>query len=94
MVAYGEWEFDPLDLDDPFPNNEGAVHLWQGLEDTFIFPHVTKFIAQKLPWIQYHEVPGAGHLLVHYNTTTPSYCDIMFKAIVLGSKFQLANELS
>ncbi|KAE8709975.1 putative Oxalate oxidase 2 precursor [Hibiscus syriacus] len=29
-IGFGKWEFDPLDLDNPFPNNEGSVHLWMG----------------------------------------------------------------
>ncbi|KAL3579461.1 hypothetical protein D5086_020965 [Populus alba] len=33
MVGFGKWEFDPMDLENPFPDNEGTVHLWQGDED-------------------------------------------------------------
>ncbi|XWS28579.1 hypothetical protein CRYUN_Cryun25bG0082300 [Craigia yunnanensis] len=27
MVSYGKWEFDPVDLVNPFPDNEGSVHI-------------------------------------------------------------------
>ncbi|KAK7277189.1 hypothetical protein RIF29_18340 [Crotalaria pallida] len=61
-VGFGTWDFDPLDLDNPFPNNEGHVHLWQGDDDQLVPAMLQRYIAQKLSWIQYHEVPGAGHL--------------------------------
>ena len=32
MAGFGHWEFDPIDLDNPFPN--GGAHLWQGAEDS------------------------------------------------------------
>nr|GMD02333.1 Abhydrolase_6 domain-containing protein [Ipomoea batatas] len=36
IVGLGKWEFDPMDLENPFPNNEGSVHLWQGDEDGLV----------------------------------------------------------
>ncbi|KAL0370186.1 UNVERIFIED_CONTAM: 60S ribosomal protein L10a-1 [Sesamum angustifolium] len=33
MVSFGKWEFEPIDISNPFPNNEGFVHMWQGCED-------------------------------------------------------------
>ncbi|CAK7325245.1 unnamed protein product [Dovyalis caffra] len=62
MVVFGKWEFDPMDLENPFPNNEGSVHIWQGDEDVLVPASLQRYIAQKLPWINYHELPGAGHL--------------------------------
>lgn len=63
MVGFGKWEFDPLELENPFPNNElGSVHLWQGDEDMLVPVTLQRYIAQSLPWIHYHEIPGAGHL--------------------------------
>ncbi|KAJ7970571.1 Alpha/beta-Hydrolases superfamily protein [Quillaja saponaria] len=62
IIGFGSWEFDPLDLDNPFPNNEGSVHLWQGDDDRLVPVLVQRYIAEKLPWIQYHELPGAGHM--------------------------------
>ncbi|XP_047174903.1 uncharacterized protein LOC124842458 [Vigna umbellata] len=65
IVAFGSWEFSPLDLENPFPNKEGLVHIWQGDEDLIVPVKVQRYIAQKLPWIQYHELQGAGHLFPH-----------------------------
>ncbi|XP_014494919.1 uncharacterized protein LOC106756833 isoform X1 [Vigna radiata var. radiata] len=65
IVAFGSWEFSPLDLENPFPNKEGLVHIWQGDQDLIVPVKVQRYIAQKLPWIQYHELQGAGHLFPH-----------------------------
>ncbi|CAJ2673458.1 unnamed protein product [Trifolium pratense] len=62
MIGFGSWDFDPLDLDNPFPDNTTQVHLWQGADDRLVPATLQRYIVQKLPWIQYHEVPGAGHL--------------------------------
>lgn len=61
IVGFGTWEFSPLELENPFPNNEGSVHLWQGDEDRLVPVTLQRHIAQQLPWIRYHELPGAGH---------------------------------
>ncbi|GMY23436.1 4,5:9,10-diseco-3-hydroxy-5,9,17-trioxoandrosta-1(10),2-diene-4-oate hydrolase-like [Fagus crenata] len=61
LVGFGNWEFSPIDLENPLPNNEGSVHLWQGDEDKLVDVKLQRFIAKKLPWIQYHELSGAGH---------------------------------
>ncbi|KAK7345350.1 hypothetical protein VNO77_15953 [Canavalia gladiata] len=65
IIAFGSWEYSPLDLENPFPNNEGSVHLWQGDEDLLVPATLQRFIVQKLPWIHYHELKGSGHLLAH-----------------------------
>lgn len=54
-----------MDLSNPFPDNKGSVHMWQGIEDRMVPIELNRLIAQKLPWIQYREVPDAGHLLIH-----------------------------
>ncbi|XP_047322007.1 uncharacterized protein LOC124925916 [Impatiens glandulifera] len=61
MVGFGKWEFDPMELENSF--DDGSVHLWQGDEDGLVPTKLQRKIAEKLPWIQYHEVRGAGHLL-------------------------------
>jgi pimeloyl-ACP methyl ester carboxylesterase len=62
MIGVGNWEFSPLmDLENPFPNNEGSVHLWQGDGDRIVPVKLQRYIANKLPWIKYHELPGSGH---------------------------------
>ncbi|KAJ8440523.1 hypothetical protein Cgig2_022964 [Carnegiea gigantea] len=80
MVGYGEWEFDPLDLSNPFPNNEGSVHLWQGYEDRIIPFEVNRFISGKLLWIKYHEVPDSGHLVFF----DQSKFDSILRALLCG----------
>ncbi|XP_002528732.2 uncharacterized protein LOC8267147 [Ricinus communis] len=62
MIGFGTWEFDPMDLENPFPNNEGSVHLWQGDEDGLVPVMLQRYIAQRLSWIHYHELPGSGHM--------------------------------
>ena len=62
----GEYEslhqFSPLHLENPFPNREGSVHLWHGNDDLVVPVSLPRHIARKLPWIQYHELPGGGHM--------------------------------
>ena len=78
MAAYGKWEFDPLDITNPFPNNEGSVHLWQGYQDKIIPYKITRFLSEKLPWITYHEVPDGGHMIFF----EPHVCASMLKTIL------------
>ncbi|XP_065856939.1 uncharacterized protein [Euphorbia lathyris] len=61
-VAFRNWEFDPMEMENPFPNGEGSVHLWQGDEDGAIPVTMQRYIVQRLPWIRYHEVLGSGHM--------------------------------
>ncbi|CAA7043237.1 unnamed protein product [Microthlaspi erraticum] len=63
IVGFGSWEFDPVELEDPFLNGNGSVHLWQGDEDMLVPVTMQRYIAEKLPWVQYHEVAGSGHFL-------------------------------
>lgn len=53
ILAFGRWEFSPLDLENPFSNKEGWVHSWQGDEDLIVPVKVERYIAQKLLWIQW-----------------------------------------
>ncbi|GFZ14611.1 alpha/beta-Hydrolases superfamily protein [Actinidia rufa] len=48
MVAFGNWEFDPMDLDNPFVDNESSVHLWHGDEDGFVPVSLQRYIAARL----------------------------------------------
>ncbi|CAN6983460.1 hypothetical protein Bca4012_005652 [Brassica carinata] len=61
MIGYGHWEFDPLDVQNPFMNSNGSVHLWHGDEDMFVAVSLQRFIISKLPWVRYHELTGSGH---------------------------------
>ncbi|GAB2274617.1 hypothetical protein Dimus_009386 [Dionaea muscipula] len=80
LVGYGKWEFDPLDLENPFTQNEGSVHIWQGYEDRMIPFQLNRFISEKLHWIQYHEVPDGGHFIFYEQ----GICDSIIKALLLG----------
>ncbi|XP_050211025.1 uncharacterized protein LOC126661240 [Mercurialis annua] len=78
MVGFGKWEFDPMDLENPFPNNEGSVHLWHGGDDRMVPVILQRYIAQKLAWIHYHEVPDAGHMLPY----VPGVSEDILKALL------------
>ncbi|XP_010520432.1 PREDICTED: uncharacterized protein LOC104799549 [Tarenaya hassleriana] len=80
MVAYGKWEFDPTELDDPFPSKEGSVHLWQGLDDKISPLCVNRYISRKLPWVKLHEVPRGGHLMVY----DQEICQAVLRMLLVG----------
>lgn len=81
-MGFGEWEFDPLKLSNPFPENRSSAHIWQGYEDKVVPSQIQRFVTEKLPWIQYHEVPDGGHLIVHYS----GLCEAILKALLLGEQ--------
>ncbi|KAK3029256.1 hypothetical protein RJ639_039101 [Escallonia herrerae] len=87
MVGFGSWEFDPMDLKNPFPDNDGLVHLWHGDEDGLVPVTLQKYIARKLPWIKYTEIPGAGHLFPHADGMSKA----ILEALLLGKQFTLDN---
>ncbi|KAD4384495.1 hypothetical protein E3N88_24663 [Mikania micrantha] len=62
-IGFGKWDFDPLELENPFPNKDGVVHLWMGNEDLIVPVTLQRYIAQRLEWVEYHEVTGTGHTL-------------------------------
>lgn len=82
MVGFGKWAFDPTDIKNPFQNNEGTVHLWQGDEDRLSPVILNRFIANKLPWIRYHELPGEGHLFPF----NEGMSEAMMKEFLIGEK--------
>ncbi|XP_033130103.1 uncharacterized protein LOC103844137 isoform X2 [Brassica rapa] len=66
IAGYGNWEFDPTELSNPFSDtNKGSVHIWCALDDKQILRDVLVYICDKLPWIKFHEVPHAGHWIIH-----------------------------
>ncbi|KAM6584238.1 hypothetical protein CsatB_011240 [Cannabis sativa] len=82
-VGFGSWEFDPMsDLKNPFPNNEGSVHLWQGDEDRLVPVVLQRHIVNKLPWVKYHELAGAGHMFPLAKETS----EAMMKQFLIGEK--------
>ncbi|XP_075499428.1 uncharacterized protein LOC142537824 [Primulina tabacum] len=81
MVGFGKWDFDPMNLENPFIDTEVSVHLWQGLEDGLVPHTLQRFVAQKLQWIQYHEVPNAGHLFAYADAK-----DAILKTLLVAKK--------
>ncbi|KAE9590832.1 hypothetical protein Lal_00023306 [Lupinus albus] len=77
---FHNWEFSPLDLENPFPNNEGSVHLWQGGDDLIVATKLQPYIAKKLPWIHYHELSGVGHMFPY----SDGMSDIIIKSLLHG----------
>lgn len=73
-----------MDLDNPFVNGEGSVHLWQGVEDGLVPISLQRYIVKKLPWIQYHELPDDGHLFTHGDATIKDA--ILNAALLTGDK--------
>lgn len=63
MVMFGKWDFEPLQLNNPFPNNDVSVHIWQGDEDALVPVTLQRYIGERLSWIQYHELSEVGHLM-------------------------------
>ncbi|KAJ6820660.1 uncharacterized protein M6B38_396130 [Iris pallida] len=80
IVGFGTWEFDPMELDNPFPNGEGSVHLWHGTDDRIVPVILSRHVSHKLPWIRYHELQDAGHLFI----MADGMADTIVKALVLG----------
>ncbi|RYR31676.1 hypothetical protein Ahy_B01g056544 [Arachis hypogaea] len=56
IVAFGNWEFDPLKLNNPFGHNISKVHIWQGYEDKVVSSQIQRFVSRNMPWINYGEV--------------------------------------
>ncbi|KAL5545870.1 hypothetical protein UlMin_005557 [Ulmus minor] len=81
-VAFGKWEFSPVELENPFPNNEGFVHIWQGDEDKLVPVIMQRHIAKQLPWIHYHELTGSGHMI----PLAQGMSDAIFKELLIGKK--------
>ncbi|GKV38952.1 hypothetical protein SLEP1_g46799 [Rubroshorea leprosula] len=79
IVGFGDWEFDPMRLKNPFPNNEGSVHIWHGDEDIVVPLSLQRYIAQRLEWVHYHELPGAGHMFPYAD----GMCDGIIKAVLI-----------
>ncbi|GAA0185472.1 hydrolase [Lithospermum erythrorhizon] len=61
MVGFGKWEFEPLDLENSFNNSDVSIQLWQGGADEAVPVVLQRYIVERLPWIEYHEVPNVGH---------------------------------
>ncbi|XP_047328118.1 probable lysophospholipase BODYGUARD 2 [Impatiens glandulifera] len=82
MAAFGKWDFDPLELSDPFPRNEigSSLHIWHGRLDKVVPVELQRFVSGKLPWIRYHEVPDKGHLIIYDDAV----CEAIIRSLLLG----------
>jgi pimeloyl-ACP methyl ester carboxylesterase len=78
--CFGTWEFDPFKLENPFAKRKGSVHIWQGDDDYLVPVALQREVAKALPWIQYHEVPKAGHMLLGM----PGMADKMIRILLEG----------
>nr|XP_043623135.1 uncharacterized protein LOC122594909 [Erigeron canadensis] len=76
-IGFGKWEFDPMDLENPFPNNNGSVHLWMGDEDLIVPVTLQRYIAQHLGWVNYHEVTGGGHMFPFANVASDAILEAL-----------------
>ncbi|KAJ3682120.1 hypothetical protein LUZ60_014693 [Juncus effusus] len=73
-VMFGKWEFDPMDLPEP----ACPVHLFQGDEDGLVPVELQRYIADRLKWINYHELPSTGH----YMSFVPGLGDKILKILL------------
>ncbi|KAL5579931.1 hypothetical protein UlMin_012373 [Ulmus minor] len=80
LAGYAKWDFDPVHITNPFPNDEGSVHIWQGFQDGIIPFELNRYISEKQPWIHYHEVSDGGHMFIW----DESSCEAVLKEILLG----------
>ncbi|KVH99907.1 hypothetical protein Ccrd_021862 [Cynara cardunculus var. scolymus] len=81
-IGFGTWEFDPVEIENPFPNNEGSIHVWNGDEDLLVPVTLQRYVVQQLPWIRYHELKGAGHMFPYADGIS----DAILKTLLLGTK--------
>lgn len=78
IVAFGAWEFDPMEIDDPFPDGEGSVHMWQGDQDGLVPVTLQHYIAKKLHWIKYHEMQNTGHMFLALKSAQDDVLEALF----------------
>ncbi|KAM0005467.1 putative alpha/Beta hydrolase [Helianthus debilis subsp. tardiflorus] len=62
-IGFGTWAFDPTEIENPFPENEGSVDIWMGDEDMYVPVTLQRYIAQQLPWINLSRAHGCGPLV-------------------------------
>ncbi|CAK9180643.1 unnamed protein product [Ilex paraguariensis] len=82
MIGFSGWGMDPMDLKNPFRYSEGSVHLWQGDEDGLVPVTLQRYIAERLPWIHYYEIAGAGHVFPYAD----GMGEAILRALLLGEK--------
>ncbi|KAL6899151.1 hypothetical protein ACP4OV_005809 [Aristida adscensionis] len=82
MVGFGKWSWSPVEMENPFPGGEAAVHLWHGAEDLIVPVGLSRYISERLPWVRYHELPTAGHLF----PIADGMADVIVKSLLLGDE--------
>lgn len=80
IAGFGKWEFGPTEISNPFPENDGTVHIWQGFKDRIIPYTLNRYISHKLPWIHYRELPDGGHLFIFKK----NHCESIIRALILS----------
>jgi len=78
IAGFGKWEFGLTEISNPFPENDGTVHIWQGFKDRIIPYTLNRYISHKLPWIHYHELPYGGHLFIFKK----NHCESIIRALI------------
>ncbi|XP_068658773.1 uncharacterized protein [Aristolochia californica] len=87
LTGFGKWDFEPMDVENPFPEMEGSVHVWQGCEDRFVPVELQRYVAKKLPWIKYHEIPDGGHLVL----LMEGMVEKILRALLLGEESSVTS---
>ncbi|XP_043699934.1 uncharacterized protein LOC122650597 [Telopea speciosissima] len=82
IIGFRDWEFASMELENPFQHNEYSVHLWQGDEDRLVPVTLQRYIAEKLPWVHYHELIGSGHMFYYLDGMN----EAIVEALLLGEK--------
>lgn len=83
-MAYSRWDFEPMELTNPYSENVTNVHIWQGCEDKVVPVKLQRYVSEKLPWIRYHEVSGGGHMLVYDSAV----CEAILRSLLTGEDHQ------
>ncbi|XP_076959740.1 uncharacterized protein LOC143635913 [Bidens hawaiensis] len=78
-IGFGKWDFDPMDIENPFPNNDRSVHIWMGDEDLIVPVTLQQYIAQQVKWVNYHELAGTGHMLPYADGVIDEILKTLFK---------------
>ncbi len=55
LLAYRDWDVDVAAVRVP-------THVWQGEDDVFVSAAMAGYLERTIPGVDFHRVPGAGHL--------------------------------
>ncbi|AES67057.1 putative alpha/Beta hydrolase [Medicago truncatula] len=71
-----------MKLRNPFPPRRSSFHIWQGYEDKIVPSELQRFVSWKMPWIQYHEIPDGGHLIICYKGNFEGTFTLIMKSCI------------